>query len=247
MENYRPIVMIPFYNHYDAFESFYKKLETLALPLLIVNDGSAPSEAEKLHQLLKNQRVIDLDRNRGKGAAVSVAMKEALALGYSHLLQLDADGQHNVDDVTKFLDLSRNNPKAIINSVPLYDESAPKANVFGHKFTNFWISLETASKDIADAMCGFRVYPIEPLLPVFDRIKFFRMGFDIEVIVRAYWAGIQIINTETKVSYLPNGVSHFGVLSDNLMISLLHSYLCSIAPYYIYTKRRQENAKHNND
>ena len=237
MENYRPVVMIPFYNHYDAFESFYEKLKVLALPLLVVNDGSSKAEAEKLHKL--GLRVIDLKRNCGKGFAVRVGMKEALALGYSHLLQLDADGQHNIEDIAKFLELSSNNPDAIINSVPQYDESAPKANVFGHKFTNFWVRLETASRDIADAMCGFRVYPIRETLPVFEKMKFLRMGFDIEIIVRAFWSGIRIINTETKVQYLPNGVSHFKVIGDNLKISLLHSYLCILAPFQLCRRKKK--------
>jgi hypothetical protein len=75
-------------------------------------------------------------------------------------------------------------------------------------------------------MCGFRVYPLAPLLELDRQRKLgARMSFDIEVLVRLCWAGIEIINIPTDVSYPKDGISHFRGGLDNFQISRLHATL----------------------
>ena len=229
----RFVILIPFYNHYEDLNRFLPHLLALNLPLLIVNDGSSEDETLKLRQLVtdKNVRYLELRKNKGKGAAFIAGLQEAESVGFTHIIQIDADGQHNLQDLKSFMDLAVQNPQALINGVPEFDESVPRSNFWGHKFTNFWVSVETLSNKIADAMCGFRIYPLQGLRPVIPKLKFMRMGFDIEILVRSCWEGIEIINLKTKVTYPVGGVSHFKKVRDNCSISLLHTYLCCIAPF----------------
>ena len=75
-------------------------------------------------------------------------------------------------------------------------------------------------------MCGFRVYPLSAaLMRVLPRMKSSGMGADIEILVRAVWAGVPVRNLATRVRYPTDGVSHFRVFSDNVKLSALHALL----------------------
>ena len=124
------------------------------------------------------------------------------------------------------LKAARKHPESLVGGFPQYDASVPKGREVGRKITNFWVAVETLSKDIPDAMCGFRVYPLQTTVPVLDKILTFRMGFDIEILVRLAWAGVKMLFYPVKVIYPENGVSNFRMLHDNLEISWLHTRLC---------------------
>jgi hypothetical protein len=159
-------------------------------------------------------------------AAVLAGIKSAGDDGYTHALQIDADGQHCPDDIPEFLRTAKDNPRALINGCPVYDKSAPKSRVFGRKITNFWVWIETGSRSIKDAMCGFRVYPLAPMKAVFrGKLVFKGMGGDIEILVRACWHGIQIINVGARVIYPESCISNFSMLKDNLKFFALHTML----------------------
>src|SRR5690606_7671316 len=100
-------------------------------------------------------------RNRGKGAAVKTGFCYARILGFSHAIQIDADGQHDSAAVSQFVEVSKSNPDTIICGHPLFDESAPKVRLYGRKVTDFWVALETLSFAVKDSLCGFRVYPLD--------------------------------------------------------------------------------------
>ena len=98
--------------------------------------------------------------------------------------------------------------------------------MYGRQFTNLWIWINTLSLEIADGMCGFRCYPlpaIEQLLKTTSLGQ--RMDFDIDILVRLSWQGVRIINLPTEVQYPLDGVSHFKMLEDNLLISKKHAQL----------------------
>ncbi len=240
---YKPLIVIPFYNHFQAFNQFAKKLQTLSYPILVINDGSSDSERAHLKTLCSNHQFhyIEHIQNQGKGGAVLSGIAYALANGYTHVIQIDADGQHEYKDIKKFIELSKNNPTKIINGAPIYDNSIPKARLYGRKITQFWVWVETFGADIIDTMCGFRVYPIKELDKIIPKIRFKRMGFDTEIIVKCYLNGINIINLPTKVKYLKNGVSHFNCLKDNIEITWMHTQLCCYALYKIITLKWRKN------
>ena len=154
-------------------------------------------------------------------------MREAYQAGYSHALQIDADGQHDTADVQQFIEGGMHHPLAIICGQPRYDASVPKGRLYGRYITHFWVRIETLSSVIGDSMCGFRLYPLQSTCNLINSVKLpERMDFDIEILVRLAWRGLVFKNIATKVIYPPDGLSHFNMLRDNIRITKMHTRLC---------------------
>ena len=227
---FSPCVVIPVYNHEGAVGEVAHGAVRQGLPCILVDDGSSAACAAVLDELAAaTPRQITLIRhpvNRGKGGAVLTAIRYAARTGYSHALQIDADGQHRVGDIPHFLEQAAANPGALIVGCPEYDPSAPALRLWARYFTHVWVSINTLSRQIKDSMCGFRVYPLDPLVALDQRCRLGeRMNFDIEVLVRLYWNGLEIVNVPTRVTYPKNGVSHFRAWADTLLISRAHALL----------------------
>ena len=229
---YRPVIVIPCHNHSDAFEKFAPRVAVANLPVIVVDDGSKPVMGRKLRRICTQYdfKYIHNWPNGGKGRAMAIGFDTALSAGYTHALQIDADGQHDVNDIEKFINMSRAAPDAIIVGNPLYGADAPRGRVVGRRITNFWVMVETWCRTMPDAMCGFRVYPLNETVRQMRRLRFFRMGFDIEILVRLYWARVPVVGCNTRVIYPADGISNFKMIVDNFHISLMHIYLCIMMP-----------------
>ena len=227
---FKPCVVIPVYNHEQAVGAVVQGVLAQKLPCILVDDGSGRECADVLAALAANaaEKIILIRHpvNRGKGSAVLAGARYAAQAGYSHVLQIDADGQHRVADIPRFLEHAAGHPEALIVGCPEYDASAPALRLWARYLTHLWVSINTLSRQIKDSMCGFRVYPLAPLIELDRRQKLgARMNFDIEVVVRLYWAGIEIINVPTPVVYPEKVISHFRGWSDTLLISRVHATL----------------------
>lgn len=222
-----PIAIIPHYNHSDTVSTVIAQLQQLGLPVLIVDDGSTPAHQEALKQFEQaNVILIFRPENGGKGAAVKTGLREAFARGFSHALQVDADGQHALTDTPELLRLANAFPQAVVCGAPLYRDDAPKARLYGRKITNFWLAINTLSLEIKDGMCGFRLYPLAEVMPIIEHTALGdRMDFDIEILVHCHWQGIAFQWFDTPVSYNEQGVSHFRGWADNWLISKMHARL----------------------
>jgi len=222
-------LVIPNYNHSDAMAATLEQLAPLGLPVFVVNDGSDDHTRHVLQQLAQQYPWVTLLHhpfNRGKGAAVMTGLRAAFRAGYSHALQVDADGQHNLEDIPAMIAMAKANPQAVISGLPQYDESIPKGRLYGRYITHFWVWVETLSLSIKDSMCGFRVYPLAATEALFlEESLGERMDFDIEVLVRLFWRQTPVLHLPTKVIYPEGGISHFQGLRDNLRISWLHTRL----------------------
>lgn len=228
--DFSPLIVIPVFDHERAIEPLMGRLRAHGAPCLLVDDGSAPECAEVLRRLAAAEpgwiSLLRLDPNQGKGAAVMAGLREAGRRGHSHVLQLDADGQHEAADVPAFLAQARAEPDAIINGRPVYDDSVPRSRLYGRYACHVWVWINTLSFDIADSMCGFRIYPLAPTLRLLDRARIGRrMDFDTEIIVRLHWDGVPVRNRPTRVTYPEDGVSHFDLWRDNLRITAMHTRL----------------------
>ena len=152
--------------------------------------------------------------------------RNAAQRGATHVLQIDADGQHTCADIPRFIAAAQATPDAIINGTPVYDASVPKGRLYGRYLTHVLVWINTLSLQIHDAMCGFRVYPLAPVLSLINEETLgLRMDFDPEILVRLHWRGVQIQSVETHVRYPTDGVSHFDVWRDNVRISRMHARL----------------------
>ena len=225
--SFAPCVLIPCYNHGAMLASVLARLAPFNLPVIVVDDGSDARTKQHIAALDAPQlRVLTLPHNQGKGAAVIAGLRAAAAAGFSHALQLDADGQHQVEDTPRMLAEAERYPHCLISGQPQYDASIPKSRLYGRYITHFWVWVETLSFSLKDSMCGFRVYPLAASLELCDRRPIGqRMDFDTEIMVRLYWQGTPSRFIRTRVTYPPSGVSHFDALHDNLRISWMHTRL----------------------
>lgn len=221
------LALIPHFNHPKTIAYVAHTLRDLGLDVLIVDDGSSEENQLLIQNLISDSiQAIFHAENQGKGAAVKTGFFYAEQHGYSHVLQVDADAQHQLSDAIQLLEQSQSCPNAVICGAPQYGDDAPKSRLYGRKITDFWNMIHTASLDIVDGMCGFRLYPLECALRVIrEEYVGNRMDFDVEILVRLYWRGVQLIWVQTPVKYEKNGVSHFKMWRDNVMISKMHTRL----------------------
>lgn len=225
-----PCLIIPCYNHSAPLAGVLAGLKSLGLPCLLVDDGSEPAAAAALDALAATHgdwvSLLRHDRNQGKGVAVTTGLMAARARGFSHGVQIDADGQHDLSDVPRLLAEAARQPDALVSGRPIYDDSVPKGRLYGRYITHVWVWIETLSFTIADSMCGFRVYPLAASCALLDEVRLGRrMDFDTEVMVRLYWRGVPMRFVPTRVIYPADGSSHFRLWRDNLDISWMHTRL----------------------
>ncbi|EIV5417801.1 glycosyltransferase family 2 protein [Klebsiella aerogenes] len=226
---FSPCVLIPCYNHGAMMPRVLARLQPFGLPCIVVDDGSDSSTRQQLERLAAetaNLTLIRLPQNAGKGAAVIRGLQAAAQAGFSHAVQVDADGQHAIEDIPQLLALAQAHPEALISGQPIYDDSIPRSRLYGRWITHVWVWIETLSLQLKDSMCGFRVYPVTPTLQLAQRVSLGqRMDFDTEVMVRLYWQGNTSYFVPTRVTYPPDGLSHFDAIKDNCRISLMHTRL----------------------
>ncbi|MDX1297683.1 MAG: glycosyltransferase family 2 protein [Pseudomonas sp.] len=225
---HKPCAVIPVYNHEHALPLVVGALRDAGLPCVLVDDASSPACATVINQLARqpDTYLLRLPVNQGKGGAVMAGLREAAHLGFSHALQVDADGQHDLNDLDAFLAASRAAPAALICGYPQYDESVPKGRLYARYLTHVWVWINTLSLSIRDSMCGFRVYPLPATLALIDSVNIGkRMDFDTEVLVRLAWRNQPMHWLPTKVHYPLDGLSHFRLWHDNALISKMHSKL----------------------
>lgn len=228
MNTFRPCALVPVFNHPAFLPTLVHVLRNHELPVILVDDGSTDSCAALIAELAQQQDVHTLrhTENCGKGAAIMSGLKKARELGFTHALQVDADGQHHLADIPTLLAAARAQPLALITGQPIFDAHVPKSRLYSRYITHVWVWINTLSLRIRDSMCGFRVYPVAACCDLIERYDMGpRMSFDTEILVRHFWRGGEVISIPTPVTYLEDGVSHFRLLEDNLRLSGMHARL----------------------
>ena len=226
---FNPCAVVPVYNHGKTAMAVVQDLVSKNLPVVLVDDGSSDETKQQLLMIekqIKECHLFVLDKNQGKGGAVMHGLKEAYKMGFTHALQVDADGQHDLENISLFIDKAYQNPEYLIGSFPVYDDSVPKSRKIGRIITNSCVAFETLSKDIPDAMCGFRVYPLNETYRLITTSRLGRrMEFDIEILVKLHWMGVKMMFFPVRVIYPENGISNFRMFYDNAAISGVHTFL----------------------
>jgi glycosyltransferase involved in cell wall biosynthesis len=224
----RILALVPVYNHPEHLPRVVNGLRQHELPVLLVDDGSEPVCARLIAELgaLPEIAVLRHPRNRGKGAAIVTGLEWARAQGYSHVLQIDADGQHELGDVPALIAAARRRPEALVSGLPVFAADVPKVRLYSRYLTHAWVWINTWSLDIRDSMCGFRVYPVATCCQLLQGQRpGRRMSFDPEILVRFHWQGGSVVFVPTPVRYPPGGRSHFRLLDDNLRLAYMHTRL----------------------
>lgn len=227
--------LIPVYNNRMTLERVVHGALQYLDRVVVVDDGSSDGTEAIADRLAVAQpaRVYVQHHagNRGKGAAVQTGLALAESLGCSHALQVDADGQHNIEDIPRFIEALNRAPDSLILGAPVFGDDIPAVRKYGRKLTQLVVAIEAGTLKMPDAMCGFRLYPVAPVRRL-GRLAS-RMCFDPEVMIRAHWAGIPVTAIPTRVRYLTaeeGGVSHFRMVHDNLLNVWMHARLLLQAP-----------------
>ena len=200
MTDARRLVLIPSYNTGPLLLKTVREARAAWAPVWVVLDGSTDGSGEML--------------------------REAEAAGFTHVLTMDADGQHPADRIPDFMAASARDPGALILGLPVFGADAPLLRVRGRRISNWWAQLETLHAGIGDSLFGFRVYPVAPLRAIMERTRWMRrFDFDPEAAVRLCWAGLRPVNLPAQVRYLAReegGISHFQYGRDNLLLTFMH-------------------------
>ncbi len=224
-----PCLLIPIFDHASTIRRVVESLASAELPLVIVNDGSGPSTRAALDRIAKDFAWVEVCHhleNQGKGAALVTGYRVAEERGFTHVVQIDADAQHDADDVSRFLAEARAHPDALVLGAPIFDDDAPRSRVYGRKLSVGMVWLATLSRKVRDPLCGFRCVPLAPVMSLLDRFSMGRhMDFEPELAVRLVWSGVSVVNVPTRVRYYPFGLSHFDVVWDDLRLVWLYTRL----------------------
>jgi glycosyltransferase involved in cell wall biosynthesis len=226
----RPLILMPSYNTGRILRATVAGVLTAGCPLWVIIDGSTDGSRELLRDFESaghpDFRVLVLPKNSGKGAALLHGLREAVDGGFTHVLTMDADGQHPAAQIPEFLRLSAAHPEAAVFGRPVFDGSAPAIRVNGRKVSNFWTDLETLGWGIGDSLFGMRLYPADKLLAAMRTTPFARrFDFEPEIAVLLCWFGVPLINLPTPVRYPTTeegGVSQFRYLRDNALLTWMH-------------------------
>lgn len=226
----RACIIVPHYDHVSQFRRLLPRLSRTGIPLIVVDDASPENAYRELQSLMASGApegiVLRHEVNQGKGGAVMTGLRAAMDAGYSHAIQIDADGQHDVGCLPDLLEAAIAEPAKLICGEPVFDSSISPLRRNARKITRFLCRRQAMTSEIRDALCGFRIYPLETIVPLLNQVRFARrMAFDPEILVRASWAGIGLRYIPVRVSYPESGRSHFRYFWDNLEISWMHARL----------------------
>lgn len=218
-------VIIPTYNNQQTIAAVINDVLEYAHSVIVVNDGATDSTPEILKGFSDKIDVVSYSPNRGKGIALRTGIRHAQEKGFRYAITIDSDGQHFADDIPVFIEAIEEQPDSlIVGARNLNQENMPKKNTFGNKFSNFWFRFQTGIK-LPDTQSGYRLYPIEKI----KKTRYFtsKYEFEIEVMVKAAWRGVNVIPVPVKVFYAEGDkrVTHFRPGKDFTRISILNTYL----------------------
>ena len=233
MEQLKCCVLIPTYNNQKTLQKAIEGVLEYTTDVIVVNDGATDSTPQILEGFSELEQ-IHLPQNKGKGNALKIGFKKALALGYEYAITIDSDGQHFPEDIPIFLDaLENESTKNVlyIGARNMNQDDVPGSSSFGNKFSNFWFRFETGIR-LTDTQSGYRMYPLKQI----EKLKLYTPKFEleIEVIVKASWNGTLVKNIPIQISYDEDErVSHFRKGPDFARISVLNTWFVLVALFWI--------------
>jgi len=228
--------LIPTYNNGGTILDIVRRVAAEMNDIIVVVDGSTDETHDMLreekHTLRDRLTIVYCKENHGKGVALQRGFDCARRMGFTHVLTIDADGQHYPEDIPLLLAAHDAHPEAlIVGTRGLKQENMPGRNTFANRFSNFWFRLQTG-KQLPDTQCGMRIYPLESILS--NRMLTARYEAELELLVFAAWANVPLLPVSIRVYYPPEEerVSHFRPAYDFLRISLLNTLLCLLMLVY---------------
>lgn len=207
--------IIPVYNHEQRVRDVVERAVKLGIPVFVVNDGSTDSTCDRIKDI-SDIHILHHKENMGKGAAIMTGFAHA-AKTADWVITVDADGQHDPEDALELIQTIPDNKRPIVVGVRkgMIKEDAPWTSRFGRKFSNFWV-LVSGGPRLSDSQSGFRIYPLPESMNLGVKAK--RFQFEVEILVKAKWKGVSVIEAPVSVNYGPEmeRISHFRPFMDFL-------------------------------
>ena len=212
-EKERFAVVIPVYNHGRTVRRVVQAALGLNLPIYVVDDGSTDGGCTSLESM-PGVHLLVHPSNLGKGAALLTGFRAA-ADSADWVITLDADGQHDPEDARVLMASigDRGRPVVVGFRKAMFAAGAPWTSRFGRGFSNFWVHMAGGPR-LTDSQSGFRIYPLPEVLGWEVRAR--RYQFEVEVLVKAGWHSVPVVEAPIDVIYAPDGerVSHFRPFVD---------------------------------
>ena len=231
-------ILVPTYNNYKSLPTVLQDLLSYTRNIIVVNDGSTDSTREILEKF-SNLQIYHFEKNKGKGAALDYGFSRAEELGYDYAISIDSDGQHYPDDLDIFLNELEGKPAdreiLLVGDRNMGRDGIPGKSTTGNKFSNFWYLVVTGI-NLRDTQSGYRLYPLK----VVNKIKLYtnKFEYEIEIIVKAAWRGVEVKNIPIKVFYEENRVTHFRPVWDITRIVLLYMWFVLVSFFYIHPRNK---------
>ena len=230
----RLIALIPTYNNAATVCDVVRRTLAVWPHVMVVDDGSTDDTRQRLGRELTTGSIhlVTYPVNKGKGGALRAGLLAAERLGFTHVLTLDADGQHYPEDAPRLIAASRRHPQAIIVGARRFDDdNMSGGSRFANRFSNFWFAVQTLRR-LPDTQSGFRIYPLRRTGG--RRLLTSRYEAELELLVLSAWRGTPILPVAVRVFYpAPSErVSHFRPRADFLRITVLNTVLCLLAIVY---------------
>lgn len=212
-------VLIPAHNEEQTIRAVVEGALAHADRIVVINDGSTDGTVAALAGL--PVEIVDHAENRGKGFRLAEGIEQAVATGAEVVLTLDADGQHDPNDIPAFIAAARRAPGCLVMGDRFDDrKSMPECRAVPIRFGDFFISWASGCR-IRDAQCGMRLYPAALLrqvrLPAAERSHFV---FETAILLHAAEAGFALVRVPIKARYEGFVLrrSHFRPIVDTLRI-----------------------------
>ena len=231
-------LIIPLYNHEEKVADVVLGVLKLGWPVFVVDDGSTDSSYERI-KAIDGIAILRHRENEGKGAAIRTGFAAAAQVA-DWAVTIDADGQHHPEDVTRLIRAIPENQRPIIigRREGMLTPDIPWTSRFGRQFSNFWVRLSGGPR-MTDSQSGMRLYPLPEAMNL--KVKARRFQFEVEILVKANWRGIPVIEAPIRVTYQPGSgrVSHFRPFVDFLRNSSTFSrliFMRIVIPSFIRNK-----------
>ncbi len=218
--NVHPVVVIPAFNEAATLRHVAQGVLAHVPDVIVVDDGSQDGTAVTVAGL--PVEVLTHPRNRGKGASLRTGAARALERGGTHVITLDADGQHDPDDLPSLLAIARDHPDAlVIGARTIRREPRPPLRLAANRLADWAVSRITKTR-VVDSQSGLRVYPRRLFEALLEATAEDGFAFETRALVTAAGLNLPLLLIPIEARY-PAGrrPSHYRPVNDSIRIGRL--------------------------